>query len=79
MKFLLMLVLVGNLGFGQKKNPFPTHYEKGNGNQTSTYQQTIDYYKLLASTFPSIKIQEMGPTDSGEPLHLVLFNPDRQF
>jgi len=58
---------------------YPTTYEKGNGNQTATYQETIDYFKLLDKNFESIQMLEMGATDSGEPLHIVIFNPDKEF
>lgn len=58
---------------------YPTTYEKGNGNQTATYQETIDYFKLLDKNFESIQMLEMGATDSGEPLHIVIYNPDKEF
>lgn len=63
----------------QKKPDFLTVYEKGNGNQTATYAETIAYFKNLDQHFETISTQEMGPTDSGEPLHIVTFNPDRNF
>ncbi|WP_306352160.1 M14 family metallopeptidase [Flavobacterium sp. '19STA2R22 D10 B1'] len=63
----------------QDNMTYLTPYEKGNGNQTATYEETIAYFQLLAKNFPSIQIQEMGLTDSGEPLHLVIFNPDQNF
>lgn len=73
--FLLLTVSL----FAQKTNKYDTFFEKGNGNQSANYQETITYYKLLANDFPTIKIQEMGLTDSGEPLHIVTFNPEKQF
>ena len=64
----------------QAQNPdFNTPYEKGNSNQTATYTETIAYFKLLDKHFESISMQEMGPTDSGEPLHIVIFNPEKTF
>src|SRR5690606_1842539 len=51
----------------------------GNGNQTATYEETIAYFKMLDKGFESIQIREMGLTDSGEPLHIVIFSADRQF
>jgi hypothetical protein len=58
--------------FRSKKHQVQYFFWKGNGNQTATYKETIDYYTLLANDFSSIKIIEMGATDSGEPLHLVI-------
>ncbi|MCV9931604.1 M14 family metallopeptidase [Flavobacterium sp. LS1R47] len=65
--------------FAQKSNKYDTYFEKGNGNQSANYQETIKYYTLLAHDFPTIKMQEMGLTDSGYPLHMITFNPDKQF
>jgi hypothetical protein len=75
--FLFLLISVTTLA--QKTTKYDTFFEKGNGNQSADYYQTIDYYKLLAKDFPTILIQEMGLTDSGEPLHIVIFNADKQF
>jgi hypothetical protein len=80
MRFLTISLLLLTLSlFAQKNNKYDTFFEKGNGNQSATYQETIAYYKLLASDFPIIKMQEMGLTDSGERLHIVTFNPEKQF
>lgn len=58
---------------------YQTPYEKGNGNQTATYAETIAFFKLLDENFETIQMLEMGPTDSGEPLHIVIYNPDKKF
>src|SRR5690606_23154875 len=49
------------------------------GTETATYQEAIHYYENLAETFTEISMQEMGKTDSGEPLHIVIFNKDSNF
>jgi hypothetical protein len=77
--FTIALLLFSMSVFAQKDTNQKTIFEKGNGNQSATYQETIAYYFLLAKDFPSIKIREMGLTDSGERLHLVLFDPDKKF
>ena len=64
--------------YGQQ-NKWLTPYEKGNKNQTATYQEAIDFYIALDNQFETIKMIEMGQTDSGEPLHLLIFNPDKDF
>lgn len=63
----------------QNKTDFLTPYEKGNGNQTATYEETIAYFQLLDKSFETVSMQEMGLTDSGEPLHIVTFNPAKDF
>jgi hypothetical protein len=75
----IALLLFSATLFAQKDANYETIFEKGNGNQSATYQETIAYYSLLAKDFPSIKIQEMGLTDSGERLYLVQFDPDKKF
>jgi hypothetical protein len=80
MRFLTVAFLLFSLAsFAQKDSKYSTFFENGNGNQSATYQETIDYYTLLATDFPTIKMIEMGATDSGEPLHLVIFNPEKSF
>ncbi len=80
MKFLaLPLLLFSVIAFAQKNNKYDTVFEKGNGNQSATYQETIDFYTLLAKDFPSIEMQGMGLTDAGLPLYIITFNPDKVF
>ena len=58
---------------------FITTFEKSDGTETATYQETITYYSKLAETYSEISIIEMGKTDSGKPLHIVIFNNDSKF
>ncbi|AWH85409.1 hypothetical protein HYN59_09905 [Flavobacterium album] len=58
---------------------YTTPYEKGNGNQTATYEEIIAFFKLLDKDFEAIQMLEMGPTDSGIPLHIIIYNPDNVF
>lgn len=53
-----------------------TPFEKGNGNQTATYDQIISFYTELADDFSTVQIEEIGETDSGKPLHIVHFSVD---
>ena len=80
MKFLTIIIsIVSFTIFAQNNKKYDTFFEKGNGNQSASYPETIAYYKLLANDFPTIQIKEMGLTDSGEPLHMVVYNPDEEF
>ncbi|MBZ4034764.1 M14 family metallopeptidase [Flavobacterium sp. 17A] len=65
--------------FAQNNKKYDTFFEKGNGNQSASYQETIAYFKMLAADFPTIQMKEMGWTDSGEPLHMITFNADAAF
>jgi hypothetical protein len=72
---LLLLLLITFSANAQYK----TRFETSGGKQTPTYDEGIAYYKLLAKNFPQIQIAEKGLTDSGKPLHLVLFSKNKQF
>jgi hypothetical protein len=80
MRFLTFpLLLLSYAIFGQSYTKYNTFFEKGNGNQSASYAETIAYFSVLAHDFPTIQIKEMGLTDSGEPLHMVVYNPEKEF
>lgn len=79
MKKIIFLLCFTSTLLAQKKDSFLTFFEKGNGNQSATYEETIGYFNTLDASFETIKMQEMGLTDSGEPLHIVTFNADANF
>ena len=58
---------------------FSIRFETSGGTQTDTYEKVIQFYEALADTHTSIALYEMQETDSGKPLHLVTFNPNRSF
>ncbi len=53
---------------------FTTVFENSNGTETATYHEIIDFYRQLSSKYKEISLFEAGMTDSGLPLHLVIFN-----
>ena len=72
----LVLLLFSVLCYSQK---YLTVFEKGNGNQSATYNQVIEFYKTLDKDFQTVYVETMGITDCGEPLSIVVFNPDKKF
>jgi hypothetical protein len=58
---------------------FTTQFEKSEGLETATYKETIMFYERLAATFSEVKIDSIGETDSGKPLHIITLNPDSNF
>jgi len=62
-----------------KNFDFTTTFEKSKGTETATYTEIVEYYDRLAKEYTSISVYTMGKTDSGEPLQLVTYNPDRTF
>lgn len=79
MKKSLVLILFSLQLMAQNNDKYLTPYEKGNGNQTATYAETIAYFKMLDNSFETIQMVPMGLTDSGEPLHIVIFDPQKNF
>ena len=72
--FILFLFAFGN-SVAQQLSSF----EKSNGTQTATYFEAIDWYKKLAQHSKEIVVKEMGTTDAGYPLQLVLLSTDKKF
>lgn len=54
-------------------------FEKSDGAETATYYEAIDWYKQLDKRSPLVLVKEMGGTDAGYPLHLVLVSGDGKF
>ncbi len=79
--YTLSLILLIFTACAEKPKPedfdLETQFEKSNGTQTPTYTEVIKYYKNLDSAYVSIKTYEIGTTDSGLPLTLVTYNPNR--
>ncbi|HEX8425997.1 M14 family metallopeptidase [Hymenobacter sp.] len=75
LSFLLTTLLLASAPQDDWRTPF----EKGNGNTTATYAECIAYYKKLDAAYPEIQLREVGPTDSGQPLHEVVLALDGKF
>ncbi|MFT6034846.1 MAG: hypothetical protein ACJAT1_000457 [Marivirga sp.] len=56
-----------------------TKFEKSGGSETVTYKEGIEYWTKLANQFEQVSLLKMGLTDSGEPLHLIIYNTDKVF
>jgi hypothetical protein len=82
--FLFLLFTGFSLPFMQTasatvKTDWLTPYEKGNGNQTTTYAECIAWYKKLDKEYPELKLLEYGKTDVGKPIHLLIISPEKEF
>lgn len=56
-----------------------TVFEKSGGKKTATYSEAIDWYQSLDKRSSKLLLKEMGQTDAGYPLHLVLLSADGIF
>lgn len=76
--FILIFLFSCNTTEKKTTIDFTTRFESSNGTETPTYDEVIAFYIKLAETYPTIVMYKMGMTDSGEPLHLVVYNPNRK-
>lgn len=51
-----------------------TPYEKGNRNQTVSYEEMNEFYSVLDNKYSEINIREFGLTDSGRPIQVIFYN-----
>jgi len=72
---LLFLILTLTMETFAQKTP----YELSNKNQTTTYQEAIDFYKQLAKSSPQAKFLSYGTTDFGKPLNLLVLSKNKIF
>ncbi len=56
-----------------------TKFEISKGTQTPTYFEVIDWWKKTDAASAVVQMKEMGATDAGYPLHLILVSADKDF
>jgi len=77
MRFILLFMFTSLLVNAQNYQLTP--FEKGNGNQSTDYDNCIWYYDFLDENYDKIEMKTMGLTDSGKPLHIVVFSENKDF
>src|SRR5688572_11880131 len=73
---ILLLLISPNFLFGQAPE---TVFEKTEGRQTPAYPELIQWWKKMDASAGIVSMKEMGMTDAGYPLHLVLVSADKDF
>ncbi len=63
--FAVLLALVNFVATAQGISP-------RQGSEARSYQEVIESYQYLAQQYPNAQLLELGPSDSGRPLHLFL-------
>lgn len=72
---LLLSILIISCENSSKENTnFTTLFETSKGTETPEYKDIIEYYTKLSEEYSQISLFSFGQTDSGEPLHLVVYN-----
>ena len=74
-----LIILSFFISFLSKINAQQCRFEKSNGNESATYFEAIEWYKDLDKASTQVLVKEMGMTDAGYPLHLVLVSNDGKF
>ncbi|GAB4091202.1 M14 family metallopeptidase [Flaviaesturariibacter terrae] len=77
-KPVIPFLLAATLSAGAQER-FPTYFEQHGGNGSPSYFEAIAWWKKLDAASPLVLMKTMGPTDAGEPLHLVLVSADGDF
>ncbi len=73
--FLILSLFISINSFAQQ-----TSFEKSNKKETTTYEESISFYKSLAKTYPQqAKLFTYGNTDFGQPLHLLVLSKNQMF
>ncbi len=75
-KFIL---LTFTISFFYKADAQQSRFVKTNGLESSTYFEAIDWYKNLDKNSNKVLVKEMGMSDAGYPLHLVMVSNDAKF
>ncbi|MPS74740.1 MAG: hypothetical protein E2590_16525 [Chryseobacterium sp.] len=70
----ILFILISVFGYSQILTP----YEKGNGNQTTTFEEMRKFYQELSKQYPSITYETKGEDDNGAPIDVVIFSPTKQ-
>jgi hypothetical protein len=72
----LLLLFCLSVPFFASSQTITTKYEQSHFLDRPTYQEAIDWWKMMDAKFPQIKMLTMGPSDAGFPLHLIIVSAD---
>ena len=77
--FAFLIVFISACGSDFNSREIEKIKLKYDQNITLTYDETIEYYKILDKNFAEAKLFEVGKTDIGKPLHLFVISEDSDF
>jgi len=75
-KLFILSILIT---FFYSTNAQQCRFETTNGLESATYFEAIDWYKNLDKISTKVLVKEMGMSDAGYPLHLVMVSNDGRF
>jgi hypothetical protein len=65
--------------YAQTSQKLLTTFELSNGTETVTYQEGIDFLEKLSKQYPFFKLEKVGTTDVGKPIHTFIYSLDKDF
>ncbi|MBK7121397.1 MAG: M14 family metallopeptidase [Chitinophagaceae bacterium] len=74
-----LILLTITISFFYSTDAQLCRFEKTNGMESATYFEAIGWYKNLDKISAKVLVKEMGITDAGYPLHLVMVSNDGRF
>jgi hypothetical protein len=77
--FMFWLLLSGTFAFGNSNNEWLTRAEKTSFQETSRYDETIDYCKKLMAASPWIHYTSFGKSPEGRDLPLIIASREKLF
>lgn len=75
--FLAVLTLA--ISIVANSQTLSTKFEQSHGMESPEYFAIIDWWKKLDAQAAEVKMLTMGPSDAGQPLHLVMVSNDKDF
>jgi zinc carboxypeptidase len=75
-KLFFLLLIACTQSFGQD---LKTRFEQSGGTESPPYSEIISWWKKMDAASPIVKMQAMGMSDAGFPLHLVIVSTDKDF
>jgi hypothetical protein len=73
---LCLFICIPSIVYSQQT---ATRFEQSGGTESPTYYEIVDWWKKLDAASPIVQMKEMGPTDAGFPLHLILVSAGQDF
>jgi hypothetical protein len=77
--FFLTAFFLASCSYTLEPNDFKTRYEESDGLETATYDEAMLWWENIDKASPYLSIANVGTTDAGEPLHLIVISPTKNF
>ncbi|MEO6315834.1 MAG: M14 family metallopeptidase [Chitinophagaceae bacterium] len=75
----LLLLLLCYLPVVLSAQQITTRFEQSGGTASPAYAEIISWWKMLDAQSDKVKMVQMGASDAGFPLHLVIVSGDKDF